>query len=87
MSNTNAPTVKKDGPGRLASVYSELQASRLNVSLPLPSVLKTTFNVVDGAPSSASGNPGIVPLIYICIYIMQTCALQTYAPFFLREKF
>ncbi|KAH9793384.1 Pyrophosphate--fructose 6-phosphate 1-phosphotransferase subunit beta 1 [Citrus sinensis] len=57
MSNTNAPTVKKDGPGRLASVYSELQTSRLNVSLPLPSVLKKTFNVVDGAPSSASGNP------------------------------
>lgn len=69
MSNTNAPTVKKDGPGRLASVYSELQTSRLNVSLPLLSVLKKTFNVVDGAPSSASGNPGIVPLIsYIYIY-------------------
>lgn len=87
MSNTNAPTVKKDGPGRLASVYSELQTSRLNVSLPLPSVLKKTFNVVDGAPSSASGNPGIVPLSsYIYIYIMQTCELQTCAPFFLREK-
>ncbi|KAJ7964810.1 Pyrophosphate--fructose 6-phosphate 1-phosphotransferase subunit beta [Quillaja saponaria] len=44
-------------PGRLASVYSELQTSRLDVSLPLPSVLKKSFNVVDGPPSSAAGNP------------------------------
>ncbi|KAJ4730094.1 Pyrophosphate--fructose 6-phosphate 1-phosphotransferase subunit beta [Melia azedarach] len=41
----------------LSSVHSELQASRLNLSLPLPSVLKSSFNVVDGPPSSAAGNP------------------------------
>ncbi|KZV27355.1 pyrophosphate--fructose 6-phosphate 1-phosphotransferase subunit beta-like [Dorcoceras hygrometricum] len=44
-------------PGRSASDYSQVQASRLQVSLPLPEVLRKTFNVVDGPPSSAAGNP------------------------------
>ncbi|KAL3509866.1 hypothetical protein ACH5RR_029267 [Cinchona calisaya] len=44
-------------PGRAASVYSEVQTSRLKVSLPLPSVLKDSLKVVDGPPSSAAGNP------------------------------
>ncbi|PQQ04834.1 pyrophosphate--fructose 6-phosphate 1-phosphotransferase subunit beta [Prunus yedoensis var. nudiflora] len=44
-------------PGRLTSSYSEVQASRLDVSLPLPSVLKSSFSVVDGPKSSAAGNP------------------------------
>ncbi|KAI9176593.1 hypothetical protein LWI28_004748 [Acer negundo] len=56
-SNGGATAVKSDGPGRLASLYSELQSSRLDVSLPLPSVLKNSFNVVDSPPSSAAGNP------------------------------
>ncbi|RRT39280.1 hypothetical protein B296_00046705 [Ensete ventricosum] len=43
---------------RLASVYSEVQTSRLNHPLPLPSVLKGPFKLVDGPPSSAAGNPG-----------------------------
>lgn len=45
-------------PPRSASEYSEVQASRLRVSLPLPEVLKNSFKVVDGPPSSAAGNPG-----------------------------
>ena len=45
-------------PGCLTSVYRELQTSRLNVSLPLPSVLKNPFQVLDVPPSSAAGNPG-----------------------------
>ncbi|XP_059451576.1 pyrophosphate--fructose 6-phosphate 1-phosphotransferase subunit beta-like [Corylus avellana] len=62
MSSTTSETGKAV-PGRLASVYSEVQSSRLNISLPLPSVLKTSFNVVDGPPSSAAGNPdGIAKL-------------------------
>ncbi|KAE8075630.1 hypothetical protein FH972_014326 [Carpinus fangiana] len=62
MSSTTSETGKAV-PGRLASVYSEVQTSRLNISLPLPSVLKTSFNVVDGPPSSAAGNPdGIAKL-------------------------
>lgn len=52
----------KSGPasnvGRLASVYSEVQTSRIDHSLPLPSVLKGSFKIVDGPPSSAAGNPG-----------------------------
>ncbi|CAN6552700.1 unnamed protein product [Malus baccata var. baccata] len=43
--------------GRVASVYSEVQASRIDHALPLPSVLKKPFKVVDGPASSAAGNP------------------------------
>ncbi|KAB1209920.1 Pyrophosphate--fructose 6-phosphate 1-phosphotransferase subunit beta 1 [Morella rubra] len=43
-------------PGRLVSDYSEVQGSRLNIPLPLPSVLKNSFELVDGPPSSAVGN-------------------------------
>jgi pyrophosphate--fructose-6-phosphate 1-phosphotransferase len=45
-------------PGRLASVYSEVQTNRLLHALPLPSVLRSNFSVVDGPASSAAGNPG-----------------------------
>ncbi|KAL8239376.1 hypothetical protein R6Q59_015943 [Mikania micrantha] len=44
-------------PGRSASVYSELETSRLNVSPPLPSVLKSSFRVIHGPKTSATGNP------------------------------
>ncbi|KAK2649056.1 hypothetical protein Ddye_016545 [Dipteronia dyeriana] len=60
-SNGSATTVKSDGLGRLASDYSELQSSRLDVSLPLPSVLKNSFNDVDGPPSSGTGDSEDVP--------------------------
>ena len=40
------------------SVYSEVQSSRLDHQLPLPSVLKGAFELVDGPASSAAGNPG-----------------------------
>ncbi|XP_009357501.2 LOW QUALITY PROTEIN: pyrophosphate--fructose 6-phosphate 1-phosphotransferase subunit beta [Pyrus x bretschneideri] len=43
--------------GRFASVYSEVQASRIDHELPLPSVLKKPFKVVEGPASSAAGNP------------------------------
>ncbi|RWW30940.1 hypothetical protein GW17_00004466 [Ensete ventricosum] len=48
---------KGPSPGRLSSVYSEVQTSRLNHPLRLPSVLKGPFKLVDGPPSSAAGNP------------------------------
>ncbi|CAH2071531.1 unnamed protein product [Thlaspi arvense] len=41
---------------RVTSVYSEVQASRIDHSLPLPSVLTSPFKIVDGPPSSAAGN-------------------------------
>lgn len=44
--------------GRVASVYSEVQSSRIDHALPLPSVLNKPFKLVDGPASSAAGNPG-----------------------------
>lgn len=62
--------VKNDEPGRLISIYSELQIRRLNVPLSLPSVLKNSFHIVDGPPSSAAGNPGTVTdTVFISSYI------------------
>lgn len=43
---------------RVPSVYSEVQVSRIDHALPLPSVFKSPFTIVDGAPSSAAGNSG-----------------------------
>lgn len=39
------------------NVYSEVQTSRLNYPPTLPSVLKASFQAVEGPPSSAAGNP------------------------------
>ncbi|KAI7737515.1 hypothetical protein M8C21_011587 [Ambrosia artemisiifolia] len=44
-------------PGRSAVVYSEVETNRLNVPIPLPSVLKSWFHVTDGPKSSATSNP------------------------------
>lgn len=52
------------GPGRAASVYSEVQTSRLNHTLPLPSVLKKPFKVDDGPKSSAAGNPDEIAKLF-----------------------
>ncbi|RLM55053.1 pyrophosphate--fructose 6-phosphate 1-phosphotransferase subunit beta-like [Panicum miliaceum] len=51
-------------PGRLASVYSEVQTSRLLHALPLPSVLRSDFSVVDGPASSAAGNPDEIAKLF-----------------------
>jgi len=48
--------------GRLSAVYSELQRSRIDHALPLPLVLTGNFKIVDGAKSSAAGNPGSLSL-------------------------
>ena len=45
--------------GRIATVYSEVQNSRLDHALPLPAVIKNSFSVIEGPASSAAGNPGI----------------------------
>ncbi|XP_071722767.1 pyrophosphate--fructose 6-phosphate 1-phosphotransferase subunit beta-like [Rutidosis leptorrhynchoides] len=58
----------KEGPGRLSSIYSEVQTSRLNHNLPLPSVLKSSFNVVDGPPSSAAGNPDEIKKLFPSLF-------------------
>ncbi|KAK8524309.1 hypothetical protein V6N13_015336 [Hibiscus sabdariffa] len=50
--------------GRLASVYSQVQTSRIDHSLPLPSVLRNPFKIVDGPPSSAAGNPDEIAKLF-----------------------
>ncbi|KHN19126.1 Pyrophosphate--fructose 6-phosphate 1-phosphotransferase subunit beta [Glycine soja] len=43
--------------GRFAAVCSKVQNSCIDHELPLPSVLKSPFIIVDGPQSSATGNP------------------------------
>ncbi|KAK4481764.1 hypothetical protein RD792_012675 [Penstemon davidsonii] len=50
--------------GKTTLEYSELQSSRLRVSLPLPEVLRNSFNVIDGPPSSAAGNPDEIAKLF-----------------------
>ncbi|XP_010533788.1 PREDICTED: pyrophosphate--fructose 6-phosphate 1-phosphotransferase subunit beta 1 [Tarenaya hassleriana] len=51
-----------------ASVYSEVQSCRINHALPLPSVLRCPFNIVDGPPSSAAGNPDEIAKLFPCLF-------------------
>ena len=53
-SNGSAAAANRPSPGQPASVYSEVQTSRLLHALPLPSVLRSDFSVVDGPASSAA---------------------------------
>ncbi|PQQ12170.1 pyrophosphate--fructose 6-phosphate 1-phosphotransferase subunit beta [Prunus yedoensis var. nudiflora] len=50
--------------GRVAAVYSEVQSSRIDHKLPLPSVLTKPFKVVDGPASSAAGNPDEIAKLF-----------------------
>ncbi|KAL6281985.1 hypothetical protein ACE6H2_012914 [Prunus campanulata] len=50
--------------GRVATVYSEVQSSRIDHKLPLPSVLTKPFKVVDGPASSAAGNPDEIAKLF-----------------------
>ncbi|KAK6269086.1 hypothetical protein QUC31_013246 [Theobroma cacao] len=50
--------------GRLAAVYSEVQTSRIDHALPLPSVLRNPFKIVAGPPSSAAGNPDEIAKLF-----------------------
>ncbi|KAH9605215.1 hypothetical protein KSS87_019906, partial [Heliosperma pusillum] len=51
-------------PGRSASVYSDLQKSCIDIPLPLPSVLSSSFDIVDGPKSSAAGNPDEIAKLF-----------------------
>nr|CAD1826574.1 unnamed protein product [Ananas comosus var. bracteatus] len=48
---------KGPSPGRVAAVYSEVQTSRLNHPLPLPSVLRGAFKIVDGPRAPPQETP------------------------------
>lgn len=63
-----ASSVKSPGTGRYASVYSEVQNSRLDHPLPLPSVLGSSFKVVDGPASSAAGHPGLFSALFSTVF-------------------
>ncbi|KAL9671536.1 hypothetical protein QQ045_009105 [Rhodiola kirilowii] len=67
---SNGAAAKDSTPvsGRLASVYSEVQKSRLDVTLPLPSVLKNGFKVIEGPTSSAAENPDEIAKLFPNLY-------------------
>ncbi|KAK4588472.1 hypothetical protein RGQ29_019462 [Quercus rubra] len=50
--------------GRFAAIYSEVQRSRIDHALPLPSVLRNSFKIVDGPASSAAGNPDEIAKLF-----------------------
>ncbi|XP_073028395.1 pyrophosphate--fructose 6-phosphate 1-phosphotransferase subunit beta-like isoform X1 [Primulina eburnea] len=60
--------VKAPFTGRYAAVYSEVQNTRLDHPLSLPSILKAPFKVVDGPPSSAAGNPDEIAKLFPYLY-------------------
>lgn len=64
LANGEIAAAKTLNTGRYASVYSEVQNSRLDHALPVPSVLKKPFQVVDGPPSSAAGNPDEIKKLF-----------------------
>ncbi|XP_025818682.1 pyrophosphate--fructose 6-phosphate 1-phosphotransferase subunit beta 1-like [Panicum hallii] len=70
MAAANGPS-----PGRLASVYSEVQTSRLHHALQLPSVLSSQFSLVDGPPSSATGNPDEIAKLFPNLFGQPSAAL------------
>ncbi|KAL0916571.1 hypothetical protein M5K25_014095 [Dendrobium thyrsiflorum] len=61
--------------GRLATVYSDVQISRLNHPLPLPAVLKSSFKIVDGPPSSAAGSPEEIAKLFPCLFGQPSASL------------
>ncbi|XP_078443171.1 pyrophosphate--fructose 6-phosphate 1-phosphotransferase subunit beta-like [Wolffia australiana] len=63
--------------GRDATVYSELQTSRLDHELLLPSVLKApAFRVVDCAGSSAAGNPDEIKKLFPNLFGQPSARLE-----------
>ncbi|KAK1418170.1 hypothetical protein QVD17_27310 [Tagetes erecta] len=63
-------------PGRSASVYSDLETSRLKVLIPLPSVLKSSFHVIDGPKTSAAGNPGEIAKLFPKLFGQPSVSLK-----------
>ncbi|XP_023518798.1 pyrophosphate--fructose 6-phosphate 1-phosphotransferase subunit beta-like [Cucurbita pepo subsp. pepo] len=65
---SNGEAAVKSSPaavsGRVSSVYAEVQSSRIDQNLPLPSVFRSSFTIVDGPPSSAAGNPDEIAKLF-----------------------
>lgn len=75
-----APVKSGAVTGRVASVYSEVQSSRIDHALPLPSVLNKPFKIVDGPASSAAGNPGLIVVDSVDV-VLFVCCLCSYCGF------
>ncbi|KAL7584479.1 hypothetical protein Lser_V15G45656 [Lactuca serriola] len=73
MSTANGDAKHSRSP---SVVYSEVQFSRLKTSLPLPSVLKSSFQVVDGPKSSASGNPDQIAKLFPNLFGQPSVSLK-----------
>ncbi|XP_076905626.1 pyrophosphate--fructose 6-phosphate 1-phosphotransferase subunit beta 1-like [Bidens hawaiensis] len=63
-------------PGRSPSVYSEVEISRLKASIPLPSILKSSFSVVDGPKTSATGNPDEIAKLFPNLFGQPSVSLK-----------
>ncbi|KAJ4876385.1 Pyrophosphate--fructose 6-phosphate 1-phosphotransferase subunit beta 2 [Raphanus sativus] len=61
-------SINPPGRSRVPSVYSEVQVSRIDHALPLPSVFKSPFKIVDGRPSSAAGNSEEIAKLFPNLY-------------------
>ncbi|XP_010529462.1 PREDICTED: pyrophosphate--fructose 6-phosphate 1-phosphotransferase subunit beta-like isoform X1 [Tarenaya hassleriana] len=62
---------------RVAAVHSEVQAKRIDHALPLPSVLKKPFRIVDGPPSSAAGHPEEIEKLFPNMFGQPSASLVT----------
>ncbi|KVH96890.1 hypothetical protein Ccrd_001016 [Cynara cardunculus var. scolymus] len=61
---------------RVSSVYSEVQNSRLDHPLALPSVFAKPFKVVDGPSSSAAGNPDEIAKLFPSLFGQPSAVLE-----------
>eukprot|EP00252_Welwitschia_mirabilis_P011876 TRINITY_DN2638_c0_g2_i1.p1 TRINITY_DN2638_c0_g2~~TRINITY_DN2638_c0_g2_i1.p1 ORF type:complete len:566 (-),score=118.83 TRINITY_DN2638_c0_g2_i1:423-2120(-) len=68
VSNGFASSGKEAALARDISVYSDVQASRLDQNLPLPSVLEAPFKLVQGPATSAAGNPEEIAKLFPNLY-------------------
>ncbi|KAI7740995.1 hypothetical protein M8C21_016561 [Ambrosia artemisiifolia] len=69
-------TVKPPSISRVSSVYSEVQNSRLDHPLALPSVFQKPFKVVDGPSSSAAGNPEEIAKLFPSLFGQPSAVLK-----------
>ncbi|XP_052202843.1 pyrophosphate--fructose 6-phosphate 1-phosphotransferase subunit beta-like [Diospyros lotus] len=77
FANGDYAAAKSTAPvtGRVAAVYSEIQNSRLHHVLPLPSVLRKPFMIVDGPASPAAGSPDEIAKLFPCLFGQPSAAL------------
>ncbi|XP_024982560.1 pyrophosphate--fructose 6-phosphate 1-phosphotransferase subunit beta-like isoform X2 [Cynara cardunculus var. scolymus] len=68
LANGGGITTGKSMTSRMASVYSEVQNSRLDHPLALPSVFRNPFKIVDGPASSAAGNPDEIAKLFPSLF-------------------